>query len=263
MSSYFFGRGLNLFFPFGPGERGAVRSLTEGGAPPESAERIVFHNRMLEVLAILSILVACLIYLGWNGAVVPLFWALFLVVAVVSLSRPLGQGEDAGSSWNVFSHVWSVFNGKALTDATRALFRKPNFMLGVWALSVVAMGVEILGYWCIKQAFSSPMDDYILMKDLGFIEFGIVITVANMTRVLPYTFASLGIYEIVSVAMFRVFDQGYLSGATVSLLDSLLINGLSLLAFVVVLGLGRSPSVLETWREFFRQSGLETTVEAS
>ena len=263
VSSYFFGRGLNLFFPFGPGERGAVQSLTEGGASPEAAERIVFHNRLFEVLTTLLILAACLVYLGWNGAVVPALWALFLVIAVVSLSRPLGRAEEEGSHWNVFSHVWAAFNGRALVDAAKALFRKPNFMLGVWALSVVAMGVEILGYWCIKQALSSPMDDYILMKDLGFIEFGIVITVANMTRVLPYTFASVGIYEIVSVAMFRVFDQGYLSGATVSLLDSLLINGLSLLAFVVVLALGRSPSVLETWREFFRQSSLETTVEAS
>ena len=139
----------------------------------------------------------------------------------------------------------------------------PGFMLSVLLLSVVALGIEILGYWCIKQAFSSPMDDYVLMRDLGFIQFVIVIAVANMTRVLPYTFASVGVYELVSVAMFRVFDEGYLAGATVSLLDSFLINGLSLVGFVIVLWLGRCPSALETWRAFFSQSAAQSQVDQS
>ena len=263
VSSYFFGRGLNLFFPFGPGERGTVQSLVDGGAPTPAAEKIVFHNRLFEVLAILLVLAVCLVYLGWNGAVVPAFWALLLVFAVVSLTRPLGRTTPEGSRWNPVTHVWPALNGRAIGAAAKQLLARPSFMLGVWLLSVVALGVEILGYWCIKQAFSSPMDDYVLMKDLGFIEFGIVITVANMTRVLPYTFASVGIYEIVSVAMFRVFGEGYLSGATVSLLDSFLINGLSLLGFVILLWRGCSPSVLETWRAFFRQSSLESQAEAS
>ena len=159
--------------------------------------------------------------------------------------------------------MWSAFNGRTLAKATRQLLETPGFMLSVLLLSVVALGVEILGYWCIKQAFSSPMDDYVLMKDLGFIQFVIVIAVANMARVLPYTFASVGVYEFVSVAMFRVFDEGYLTGATVSLLDSFLINGLSLVGFLAVLWLGHCPSVLETWRAFFSQSAAQSQVEAS
>ena len=81
---------------------------------------------------------------------------------------------------------------------------------------------------------------------------------------LPYTFASVGIYEIVSVAMFRVFGiQNFLAGATVSLLDSLLINVLTLTGFVVVLWLGTCPSVLETWRAFFNRSLAHARGEAS
>lgn len=254
ISSYFFGRGLNLFFPFGPGDVGAAQFMVDAGASESAATSVVFHGRLFEVLAILIALVAGLAYLGWAGAVVPAFWALLLVVAVVSLTRPLGHAGPESGRFNLIAHVWSAFNGRALVKAAMQVFETPGFMFGVVLLSVVALGVEILGYWCIKQAFSSPMDDYVLMKDLGFIPFVIVIAVANMARVLPYTFASVGIYELVSVAMFRAFDQGYLGGATVSLLDSLLINGLSLVGFLLVLGIQHCPSAIETWRAFFSQS---------
>ena len=262
MSSYFFGRGLNLFFPFGPGDLGTAQSLVDGGAPADAAERVVFHNRLFEVLAILAVLFGGLVYLGWEGAVVPVVWALLLVVVVVSLTRPLGRASPVRGRFNLLAQLWSAFNGRALARAARQLLEKPGFMLAVLLLSIVALGVEILGYWCVKQAFSSPMDDYVLMKDLAFIPFAIVIAVANMTRVLPYTFASFGVYEIVSVAMFRVFDEGYLAGATVTLLDALLINGLTLVGFVMVLWLGKCPSAFETWRAFFAQSASQGQVEA-
>lgn len=263
ISSYFFGRGLNLFFPFGPGDIGAAQFMVDGGASETAAANVVFHGRLFELLAILILLAAGLGYLGWAGAVVPAFWAFLLVVAVVSLTRPLGRAGPGAGRFNVFAHLWSAFNGRALARAAMQAFETPGFMLGVVLLSVFALGLEILGYWCIKQAFSSPMDDYVLMKDLGFIQFVIVITVANTARVLPYTFASIGIYELVSVAMFRSFDQGYLGGATVSLLDSLLINGLSLIGFLLVLWVRQCPSAIETWRIFFNQSVARSEIGAS
>jgi uncharacterized membrane protein YbhN (UPF0104 family) len=163
----------------------------------------------------------------------------------------------------LLAYVWAALNGRALAKAARQLLATPGFMLGVLLVSVAALGIEILGYWCIKQAFSSPLDDYVLIKDLGFIQFVIVIAVANMTRVLPYTFASVGVYELVSVVMFRVFDEGYLSGATVALLDSFLINGLSLIGFVIAVLLGHCPSAIETWQAFFTQSTAQSQVETS
>ena len=54
--------------------------------------------------------------------------------------------------------------------------------------------------------------------------------------------------------MFRVFDEGFLAGTSVAILDSLLINGISALTFFGVLWLGRSPSAFETWRAFVQQS---------
>lgn len=254
VSSYFFGRGLNLFFPFGAGELGAAQNLMDGGASSAVATSVVFHNRLFEVLAILLVLLGGFVYLGWQGAVAPVFWTVLVVVAVVSLTRPLGRASAAGSRFNLLGLLWSAFNGRALVRATRQLSQRPSFLVGLLFLSVATLVVEVVGYWCIKLAFSSPMDDYVLMKDLGFVQFMIVIAVANVARVLPYTFASLGIYEIVSIAMFQVFGEGPLSGATISFLDSLLLNGLTLIGFVMVLWLGRCPSVFDTWRAFFDQS---------
>lgn len=250
--SYFFGRGLNLFFPFGPGELGAAQAMTDAGIPPEAAAATVFHNRLFELVAIMLVLTAGLIYLGWEGAVLPFCLAIVLVAAVVSLTRPLG-GDDRVRR-NPLTHIWHAVNGPELIGALRSLATTPGLLAGLTVLSIVALGVETLAYWCIKQAFSSPLDDYVLMKDLPFVHFGIVIAVAATTRILPFTFASIGIYEIVSVAMFRVFDEGFLAGTTVALLDSLLINVLSAVTFAIVLWLGRCPSAFETWRTFVQQS---------
>ena len=273
---YFFGRGLNLFFPFGPGELGAAQSLTNGGVPADTAATVVFHNRLFELVAIVLVLVAGVVYLGWEGAVWPLCLAIVLVAAVVSLTRPLGDaGSGAAGSesahaaqsgalrLNPFRHLWHAFNGRELMAALHELSATPGLLAGLTILSVVALGVETLAYWCIKQAFSSPLDDYILMKDLPFTHFAIAIAVAATTRVLPFTFASIGIYEIVSVAMFRVFGEGFLAGTSVALLDSLLINGISALTFFVVLWLGPCPSAFETWRAFVQQSRALVEVEPS
>ena len=61
--------------------------------------------------------------------------------------------------------------------------------------------------------------------------------------------------------MFRVFDEGFLAGTTVALLDGLLINTLSAVAFTVVLWFGRCPSAFETWRTFVQQSRPRAEVE--
>ncbi len=257
MSSYFFGRGLNLFFPFGPGELGTSQSLIDGGASPEVATNVVFYNRVFELLAIYLVLLGGFIYLGWEGAVVSVFWTLLLVTAIVSLTRPLGRSDSDVGRFNLPAHIWSAFNGRALVGASQQLFQTPGFMLSLSLLSVVTLGLEILGYWCLKQSFSSPLDEYVLMNDLGFIQFMIVIAVANIARVLPYTFASIGVYEIVSVAMFRVFGEGFLVGTTVSVLDSVLFNGLTLIGFVLVLCLGKCPGVFDTWRAFVDQSAAQ------
>jgi hypothetical protein len=263
IAGYFFGRGLNLFFPFGPGELGAAQALADGGIPPDTAAKIVFDNRVFEVVAILLVLGVGAAYLGWEGAIWPLCLAVVLVSAVVSLTRPLGGDAGSAGRRNPFVHLWHAFNGRELMAALRDLSATPGLLAGLLIVSVMALGVETLAYWCIKQAFSSPLDDYVLMKDLPFAHFAIVIAVAATTRVLPFTFASVGIYEVVSVAMFRVFDEGFLAGTTVAMMDSLLLNGVSALTFVVVLWLGRCPSAFETWRAFVQRSQAAVEAEPS
>ena len=174
----------------------------------------------------------------------------------MSLTRPLGWSGEEASRFNILARIWAAFNGPALRRALGRLLSNPGFLLWLLLVSVVAFLIEIVGYWSIKQAFSSPMDDYVLMKDLPFLHFMIVIAVANITRIIPYTFASFGIYEIVSVVMFRVFGEGFLSGTTVTLLDSMLINGTTLIFFVISMRVSTPPSILETWRMFVRRSAL-------
>jgi len=261
ISTYFFGRGINLFFPFGPGDLGTAQALAKNGAPDKAAISVVYYNRVFEVIGITVILLAGFIYLGWEGAVKPFIWSALLFAAVITLTRPLGPSSRKTKRYNIPVRIWDAFNGRALVQAIAEMRKKPRLLIGLTLLSTVTLGIEIIGYWSIKQAFSSPMDDYVLMKDMTFVHFAIVIAVANIARIIPYTFASFGIYEIVSVFMFRVFGEGYLSATTVTLLDSLLINGLTLIFFLLSLVINKCPSILDTWRNFFAQSAARSQAE--
>ena len=254
LSAFFFGRGLNLFFPFGPGELGTIQTLSENGAPRAAAATSVFHNRVFEILSISCFLVVGFIYLGWGGAVEPFFWTVILIAGVVSLTRPLGRGNIARGRFKFIKNIWGAFRGETLRQAATELLETPSFFLSLMCLSILTFGLEIYAFWNIKQAFSSPLDDYILMKDLTIVPFMIVIAVAGLARVIPYTFASFGIVELVMVVMFRVFDQGFLGGTTVALLCAGLLNSMTFVFFVLAIWLTNCPSVLETWHVFFDQS---------
>jgi len=253
-ASYFFGRGMNLFFPFGPGDLATARVLDgEGGASGTGAD-VVFHNRVFELVGIGVVLLITLVLLGWGGAITTVAWTLFLVAATVSLTRPLGWGGGEGSGGGPLAGLWRAFSGPEVTASLSRLAASPGLLLGMGLLSVGTVFVDVLGFWSLKQAFSSPLDAYVIMKDLPFLRFTAVIAVASVTRIIPYTFAGLGIYELVTVILFRVHGEGYLSGATVALLDSALLNVLTLVFFVVATVALRTPSVLETWQMFYRDS---------
>jgi hypothetical protein len=261
ISTYYFGRGINLFFPFGPGDLGTAQALRQNGAPEKPATQVVYYNRIFEVIGITVVLLGGLIYLGWEGAVEPFLWTALIFAAVVTLTRPLGPSKYKIKRYNIPARIWDAFNGRALVQSLKELRSKPRLLFGLTLLSAITLGIEIIGYWSIKQAFSSPMDDYILMKDFTFIHFAIVIAVANIARVIPYTFASFGIYELISVFMFRIFGEGYLGATTVTLLDSLLINGITFVFFLFSLFLSKHPSILDTWRNFFDQSSIKIPTE--
>lgn len=254
MAGYFFGRGMNLFFPFGPGDLATARTLDGGDGTSERAADVVFYNRVFELSALFGILLLGLVYLGWGGAITAVIWTVFLVAAAVSLTQPLGWSSSESKGWNVFARLWHAFQGRELLNALARLSSRPSLLLGLLVLSGVAVFLEILGYWSIKQAFSSPLDDYVLMRDLSFVRFAIVVVVAGVTRIIPYTFASFGLYETVSVVMFWVLGEGFLAGTTVTLLDSMLFNTITLVFFVVSMRVASCPSVLETWNQFYELS---------
>ncbi len=254
MASYFFGRGMNLFFPFGPGDLATARMLDGGDGTNESATGVVFYNRVFELSALFGILVLGLVYLGWGGAITAVAWTVFLVAAAVSLTQPLGWSSTKSKGWNVFARLWNAFQGRELRDAFARLSSKPGFLVGLLLLSLVAVFFEIVAYWSLKQAFSSPLGDYVLMSDLSFVRFAVVVVVAGVTRIIPYTFASFGLYETVSVVMFWVLGEGFLAGTTVTFLDSILFNTVTLVFFVVSIRVAACPSVLETWNRFYEMS---------
>ena len=263
LSAFFFGRGLNLFFPFGPGELGTIRALTDHGAPPGAAAAAVFYNRVFEILAIVGILLGGFVYLGWGGAIEAFVWTSILIAGVVSLAPPLGRASARRTRLGPLVNIWRAFRGDTLAEATQTLLRTPGFFLGMLALSLVAFGCEVFAFWNIKQAFSSPMDDYVLMKDLGAVPFTVVVAVAGLARVIPYTTAGFGVVELVMVVMFRVFDEGFLGGTTVAVLCAVLLNSVTLVLFLMAVWLTKCPNILDTWQAFFDRSVARASDDAA
>lgn len=254
VTSHFIGRGMNLFFPFGPGDLATARMLDGHEGVSNAAAAVVFRNRVFELVAIAVILVSGLLMLGWGGAVTTVLWTVLLVAAGVSLTHPLGRTTE-GRVRGIAAAISEAFNGTALRTEWRDLILSPRLLIGVSLLSVVVLLFEIAALWSIKQAFSSPLDDYVLMKDLAFVPFAVVVAGVAITRIIPYTPGSIGVYELNSVIMFWVHGQGFLAGTTVALLHSILINTVTFVFFVVSLRISSSsPSILETWRHFYRQS---------
>jgi uncharacterized membrane protein YbhN (UPF0104 family) len=176
------------------------------------------------------------------------------MAGVVSLTRPLGRTGETDGRRGPIRGIWTAMRGDALVRSTSELLAAPGFFLGVLALSLVTFGLEVVAIWNIKQAFSAPLDDYVLMKDLPFTPFVVVVAVAGLARVVPYTFAGFGVVELVMVVMFRAFGEGFLGGTTVALLAALLINGTSFVLFLLAMAVGRCPSILEVWHLFFARS---------
>lgn len=261
LAALFFGRGLNLLFPFGPGELGTIQMLSNHGADPERAATAVFYNRVFEILAIAGFLLGGFVYLGWAGSIGPFIWTVILLAAVVSLTQPLGRGDRTARPSRVFGRLWAAFGGTAVVRASQELVERPAFFVSVLLLSLATFALEVAALWSIKQAFSSPMDDYILMKDLTMVPFMVVVSVAALARVVPHTFAGFGVVELVMVVMFRVFGQGFLGGTTVALLCGALLNGVTFVFFTMALWLSRCPSVLEIWQQFFMRSAVQHDVE--
>jgi hypothetical protein len=61
--------------------------------------------------------------------------------------------------------------------------------------------------------------------------------------------------------MFRIFDQGFLSGTTTALLCGLLLNGMTFVCFIASLWLARCPSILDVWQQFFAQSAARSQTD--
>ena len=217
ISSYFFGRGLNVVFPFGPGELGTTQQLVRNGADPERSTATVFYTRVFELSGVVVFLVIGLGLSGWGGSLVPFLLSAVVVAGLTWTTRPMGRGTDGGRSFA--GALWDAVNGKRIVQAMREMSSAPSSSLGLVGLSAAALGFELAGLYLLKQGFSTR--EFLLLKDLPLSGLVMAIAVASLARIVPFTPGGMGFYELSMVAVFLAYGEDVTAGTTVAVLDGL------------------------------------------
>jgi hypothetical protein len=247
--SYFYGRGMNTLLPFGPGELAAAQVLQRNGAKADSAYRTVFAGRVFEVIGIAGFLIIALAMSGWGGAIVPFLLCGVLIAVITAATRPVGNlfANPSAFTENLWEEVHGSYFARALRELTHSSL---GLTVGLTALSIFALVLELAGLYLLKQAVSTR--EYFLLTDLPISAYIMAIGIANLTRVIPITPGGMGLYELVLVTVFSIYGGDYYAGTTVAILDGVFTNFvmLAILLPTVLLVRRTGPSFLETWRSF-------------
>jgi uncharacterized membrane protein YbhN (UPF0104 family) len=245
-TSFFYGRGLNLLFPFGPGELGMAQRLVAGGADEAAATTTIFYSRVFEIFGTVVFLLVGLVLSGWSGGLLPFLISIGVVVGLTLITRPMGGdvgGRKLGTS------LWLSLNGPPIIAALRSVSSRLSVLAGLTALALLALVLEVAGLYLLKQAFSTR--EFHLLADLPLSAFVMAIAVANFARIIPITPGGAGFYELSMVAVFLAYGGDSHAGTTVAILDGVATNLVMLALFLMTLAWRQGrPAILDTWRSF-------------
>lgn len=257
LTSSLWGRGLNVLFPFGPGDFGTARRLVRAGTAPARAIAGVFRIRVLELSGIAVLLAVALALAGWGGTLVAALTSVLVVVGLTLTIRPMGDPVGTGEPFP--RALWKALHGQRVIADVREMAQETSAFVGLVALSAGALTLEIAGLYLLKQSFSTR--EFHLLADLPLSGLIMAVAVANLARVVPFTPGGAGFYELSMVAVFLAYGQDATAATTVAVLDGLVTNLVALALFVPTLAGRHGAGVLDAWRGFFRLSERRSTGE--
>jgi len=253
--SFFFGRGMNVLFPYGPGDQATAQALVKNGADVEAATTTVFYYRIFEILACFSFMGLGLAITGWEGAGIPFLYCLILFFGLGLTIRPLGRGSrTSGGGYLDSLGIRRAFH------ALREIGKDPRLVSKLYMISLGAMALEMLGLILLKNALSTGdigygEGEYFLLEEMPFAAYFLAISVASLARIIPFTPGGMGIYELSLVTVFGAFEAEATQAAATAMVDGFVTNAIMLVGFFLAVRRGNTPSILGSWGGFYRQSG--------
>jgi len=242
-TSYFWARGLNVLFPFGPGDFATARRLVAAGADSAAVVHTLFDARLLELCGIGVLFGLALALSGWGGVLGPYALSVVVLVGLTWAVRPLGPRRDGGTS------VWEGLHGSRAVERLAVLSRVPTALAGLVGLSAATLGMELAGLYLLKQSFSTR--EFMMLSDLPFAGLMMALGVASLARVVPVTPGGAGFYELSMVAVFLAYGEDPITGTTVAVLDGVFTNLVALLLFIPTLLSGaRGAGIVTAWQKF-------------
>lgn len=251
VKAFFYGRGMNGLLPFGPGDLATAKALVKNGAPEKAASSTVFYYRVFEILAIMAFLGIGLILCGWEGVGLPIVYCLLLFCGVSAVIRPLGRFSD-GKGFFASLGIGKVFN------ALRVIGKDPALTTRLFLVSVGALTLELIGLLLLKNALCSGNigdgEEFLLLADIPVAAYVVALAVASLARIIPFTPGGMGIFEMSMVTVLGFFGADNVEAAACAMLDGFVTNVILVTACYLSVRSGTVPSIMSSWRSFFRQS---------
>lgn len=247
MHCFFFGRGMNILFPFGPGDHGYVQALARGGADKEAAMSTAYYYRVFEMLSIIVFFSFGVILMGWYGSLLAILFSVTMFIVMTVMIRPLGR-SDGGSG------LLDALGLRTVSKATAAIFKTPSFAIKVLAVSVLALLVELLAITFMKRAFSSIPMELMLGQGVPMGGYFIALAVANLARVVPFTPGGMGVFEVSFVTTLSFFGAAPVEVAPIIMADGFFTNIIILAGMIIAIRKSDMPTVLGSWRAYFSTS---------
>ncbi len=248
--SFFYGRGMNVLFPYGPADFVTAKALVKNGADHTAAIGTAYYFRVFEIVAILSFLGIGLIMSGWEGVGLPFLYCVGLFFFVCIAIRPLGRFQGYG--WLTTLGVASAFK------ALRTIGSDAGLATRLYLISLGAIGLELLGLFFLKSALSiGDMGDgseYIMLDGVPFVGLVVALAVASLARIIPFTPGGMGVFELSMALTLTLFGADGTQAVATAMFDGFITNVILLFGLLFAVRSGGMPGILESWKAYFRHS---------
>lgn len=249
--SFFYGRGLNVIFPYGPADFVTAKALAKNGAEHQASVATAYYYRVFEILAIITFLGLGLILSGWAGVGLPFLYCIVLFFGVSIAVRPLGRFQGPGGI------LYTLGVAKAF-QAFRAIGRDAGLATRLYLMSLGAITLELLGLFFLKNALSignmGDGNEYLMLEGVPFAGLVVALAVASLARIIPFTPGGMGVFELSMAVTLTFYGASDTQAVATAMFDGFITNVVLILGMLLAVRAGGMPGILEAWKAYFHHS---------
>lgn len=215
--AYFYGLGLNRFFPFAFGDAASVSALVGNKEDEEKSSVTLSIVDKFMSFEIIFFLFISLLLSGWSMTLIQIFPALLFFALCKYLMRP-------------FLNQSSALCRQGQWQDLKNLLSNPKVLFFLCAISIVSFFIDDIVPYVISQAFT----EYPVIMNVPFLVIQGGVVAGYIAQRIPITPSGIGQYEVGFGTALYVAGVGMPEAVSIAILDGLLRNSTAVLMFLFV-----------------------------